>query len=95
MEKANQRPSYDWVITHVWSYLKHVSGPDESAEDMPQENAEAKGGERGYSPSVWCAERLPNNIRVVRPDELIWRVRMQHNPAQTKGLISKMPAASN
>jgi hypothetical protein len=80
-------PRYDWVIAHVWSYFKKSPGTDESAEDMPQEHAVAKGGVRGYSPAVWCAERLPANIRVISPEEMVWRVRMQHDPSQTKELI--------
>jgi hypothetical protein len=82
-----QLPRYDWVIDHVWSYFKPAPGTDEDAENMPQENAESKGGVRGYAPVTWCAERLPAGIRVVSPDELVWRIRMQHDPVQTKQLI--------
>jgi hypothetical protein len=82
-------PRYDWVIAHVWSYFKQAPGADENAEDMPQDDAAAKGGVRGYSPVLWCAERLPENIRVVTPEELAWRIRMKHNPAQTRELISQ------
>jgi hypothetical protein len=80
-------PRYDWVIAHVWSWFKHAPGSDDHAEDMPQENAPAQGGVRGYTPVTWSAARLPSNIRTVSPDELIWRIRMQHNPEQTKKLI--------
>jgi len=84
-----QLPRYDWVIDHVWSYFKRAPGGDESAENMPQEDAAAKGGVRGYSPATWCAERLPASIRVVSPEELVWRIRMQHDPQQTKKLIGQ------
>jgi putative glycoside hydrolase with GxGYxYP motif/GxGYxY motif-containing protein len=84
-----QLPHYDWVISHVWSFFKHTPGNDENAENMPQENAEAQGGVRGYSPVVWCAERLPSNIRVVNPEELVWRIRMKHDPSLTKKLMSE------
>jgi len=91
VEKAPpaQLPRYDWVIAHAWSYFKRASGNDENAEDMTQENAAAQGGVRGYSPVVWCAERLPAGVRVVSPEELAWRIRMQHNPSQTKRLMSQ------
>ena len=82
-----QLPRQDWVIAHVWSYFKHAPGTDENAEDMPQENAAAEGGFRGYSPVTWCAKRLPASVRVVSPEELVWRIRMKHDPAQTKELI--------
>jgi hypothetical protein len=84
-----QLPRYDWVIAHAWSYFKRVPGTDESAEDMPQENAADKGGVRGYSPVIWCGERLPAGIRIVSPEELAWRIRMKHDPAQTKRFMSR------
>ena len=84
-------PRYDWVIAHAWSWFKKSSGDDENAEDMPQENAAAQGGERGYAPVMWCAQRLPADIRIVGPEELIWRIRMKHNPQQTKELTEDWP----
>jgi hypothetical protein len=87
---SEKLPRYDWVIAHVWSYFKNAPGPDENAENMPQENAAANGGTRGYLPVTWCAERLPASIRIVSPDELAWRIRMQHNPSQTKHEISQL-----
>ena len=80
-------PRYDWGIAHVWSYFRHAPGADEDAENMEQEDAAAQGGSRGYTPVVWCAERLPESVRVVSPPELLWRIRMQHNPDQTNQLI--------
>jgi hypothetical protein len=84
-------PRYDWVIAHAWSWFKKSSGDDENAEDMPQENAAAQGGERGYAPVMWCVQRLPANIRIVGPEELIWRIRMKHNPRQTTELTEDWP----
>jgi hypothetical protein len=84
-------PRYDWVIAHVWSWFKKVPGPDENAENMPQEDAAAQGGVRGYTPVTWCAARLPSNIRIVSPEELIWRVRMRHDTEQTRRLIQEWP----
>lgn len=84
-----QLPRYDWVIAHAWSYFKPAPGADENAENMPQENAAANGGVRGYTPVVWCADRLPSGIRVVSPEELVWRIRMKHDPSQTRKLISQ------
>lgn len=77
-------PRYDWVITHAWSYFKNVPGDDENAENLPQANAANQNAVRGYQPVTWCVERLPTNLRVVRPEELIWRIRWQHDPDQTK-----------
>ena len=38
-------------------------------------------------PVTWCAERLPEEIRVVCPEELIWRIRFKHDPEQTRAVI--------
>jgi hypothetical protein len=83
-------PRYDWVIAHVWSYFKESPGTDENAEDMSQEDATKKNGVRGYSPVVWCAKRLPASIRVISPEEMVWRMRMKHDPAQTKEFMSQI-----
>ncbi len=82
----------DWVIVHAWSYFRRAAGDDENAENMPQENAASEGGIRGYTPAVWCAERLPKDIRVVTPEELCWRIRMRHDAASTKKLIESFQA---
>ncbi len=88
IQKKPTTPRYDWIITHAWSWFKKAPGPDENAENIPQQNAHAQGAERGYTPVTWCAERLPSNIRVVLPEELLWRLRMQHNPEETKKLLA-------
>jgi hypothetical protein len=84
-------PRNDWVNAHAWSWFKKAPGADENAEDMPQENAEAQGGARGYTLVTWCVERLPASIRAVGPEELVWRIRMQHNPEQTRKMIQDWP----
>jgi hypothetical protein len=84
----SQLPRYDWVIDHAWSWFRNSPSSDENAENMPQEDAQSHGGFRGYSPATWCAERLPADVHVVSPEDLVWRIRMKHNPAQTKKLIA-------
>jgi hypothetical protein len=63
-------PRYDWAIAHVWSYFRQAPGDDENTENLPQTDAPGHGGVRGYTPVTWCAERLPETIRVVDPEEL-------------------------
>jgi hypothetical protein len=82
-------PRYDWIIVHAWSFFKHAPGTDENAENMPQEQAPVEGGIRGYTPAVWCADRLPSSIRTIRPEELAWRIRMKHNAEQTRHVIAE------
>lgn len=83
------RQQLDWVITHAWSFFRHAPGPDEDAENMDQTDAAKYGGVRGYEPVGWCVDRLPTGIRVALPEELIWRIRMQHNPSQTQAAIAR------
>lgn len=82
-------PRYDWVVVHAWSYFRRAPGADEGAEDMPQAGAPGRGGVRGYAPATWCAERLPRDIRVVCPEELLWRLRMRHDAGQTAAAIHR------
>jgi len=91
--KPAELPRYDWVNTHAWSWFKKSPGGGEDSEDMPTavpqdlEHAEPLGGQRVYQPVTWCVERLPGDIRTVAPEELIWRIRMEHDPRQTRKLI--------
>jgi len=75
----------------IFSPLPFSAGADENAEDMPQQDAVARGGARGYTPVTWCVERLPASIRTVGPEELVWRIRMKHDPEQTRKLIQDWP----
>ena len=87
-------PRHEWGMIHVWSYFKSAPGSDEDAENFPPKkemsgNAsyEKLGGDRGLTPATWMTERLPDSVRVVAPEELAWRVRMQHDPVATQKLI--------
>lgn len=85
---AEEGPRFDWSIAHVWSYFRKAPGADELAEDMPQSDAPQNGGVRGITPVAWATDRLPNSIRVIAPEEMAWRIRMRHNPAQTRSAIA-------
>jgi hypothetical protein len=84
IQQAPAQPRNDWALAHAWSYFKHAT--NEAGQDLPQPDAPAHGGERGYTPVLWCAAALPPAIRVIPLEELPWRLRMTHNPAQTTQL---------
>jgi hypothetical protein len=98
---AAELPRYDWVACHVWSFFRHAPGNDEDAENLPKtprqsfperkKDAPRRGGISGYTPVTWCVERLPESICVVCPEELVWRIRMKHDPEQTRKLIEEFP----
>jgi hypothetical protein len=90
---AADLPRYDWVICHAWSYFKKSPGNDEAAEDLDIADGAQLGGKRGYSPAVWSAQRLPDSIRLISPPEMAWRLRMKHNPEQTRQLLSQLAVA--
>jgi hypothetical protein len=82
-------PRYDWVIANAWSYFREARGGDEEAENMPRAGVVNQAGVRGHAPVTWCAERLGKEIRVVGPEELIWRMRMKHDAEQTNAAIRR------
>ncbi|MBN1284420.1 MAG: twin-arginine translocation signal domain-containing protein [Anaerolineae bacterium] len=43
---------------------------------------------RGVTPVGWCIEQLDPVIKVVSPEELLWRVRMEYQPESTRRLIA-------
>ena len=90
MRQAQQQGQQDsdWTITHAWSYFTKADGTNEDAENMSQPGAENQGGIRGLSPVVWCTARInPKDCNITSAEEMIWRLRMQHNPQQTKELL--------
>lgn len=87
VEESGTEPRFDWAVVHAWSYFRRAEGTDEEAENMPQADAASKGGIRGYTPVTWCVQRLPKNVAVVGPEELVWRLRMKHDPETTRRFI--------
>lgn len=76
-------PAMSWTIVHAWS---RFTEPGYSAGNVANtEDAKRHGtGERGVTPVKWIADRLSPNTKVVSIEELLWRIRMQYYPADTK-----------
>jgi hypothetical protein len=72
------------VIVHAWSLFNDTgNADDELAENAPG------GTIRGASAAEMCARRLDKDKQeVVTMQELIWRIRMQHSPEQTKKYLN-------
>jgi hypothetical protein len=75
----------EWGMTHTWSGFKKIEGNDEKAEN---DNFMAPGTQSAVTPTGWCVERLDEDIKVITPEELLWRLRMEHNPADTQKAIN-------
>jgi len=70
-----------WTIVHTWSGFRKIDGNDEDAENSEFNAPEAKSA---VTPALWCVERLKQNVKVVTPDELVWRIRRRHDLDQTR-----------
>lgn len=68
--------TYSWTSVHAWSKFHNPSYPNN-----PNELA------TGVSPVKWTSEKLMDEVKVVSIEELLWRIRMEHNPEETKKLI--------
>ncbi len=85
-EDAEKKSSYNWTVVHAWSAFKQVQGDDENQQNGTYgDPAHAVGPE----PVKWIAEKLTDDIKVVTIEELLWLMRMEHNPAQTKKIINR------
>ncbi|TLX78462.1 hypothetical protein E9993_01925 [Labilibacter sediminis] len=75
-DKAEGKKSFSWTAVHAWSKFHNPAYPNN-----PDELA------AGVAPVKWTTEKMLQDINVVSIEELLWRIRMQHNPEQTKALI--------
>ncbi len=64
----------DWTIVHAWSDFENPANRNETA--------------GGVDPISWTIEQMNEEINIVSPDELLWRIRMKHNKEQTLDIIS-------
>jgi hypothetical protein len=87
-EAAEQEdPLLCYTIAHTWSGFKQIEGDDDKAENS---EFRAPGTEAAVTPARWCADRLGDDIRVVSPEELLWRIRMEHNPDAARRAIDRL-----
>lgn len=75
--KTDGKKSFSWTSVHAWSEFNNPNNPEELA--------------AGVSPIKWTAERLSDDITVVSIEELIWRLRMEHNAEETLKVINELP----
>ncbi|MBN2131758.1 MAG: hypothetical protein JW741_19820 [Sedimentisphaerales bacterium] len=73
--QARNERLHCWTVVHAWSRFERESDPTES--------------QAGPAPAAWCAQRLDKNVAVVSPEELLWRMRMKHDPEATKAIINR------
>lgn len=78
----SEKPTFSATSVHAWSHFTKT----ENAEDLTAENA-AGGTVFGVGSAVLCSDRLSSDVKVVNLEELIWQLRMNAYPAETKKLL--------
>ena len=70
---------FSLVVVHAWSSFLETQDDDPRAEDVPRDAPpEARARAQGTMPAIaWTARRLDPSIKVVTPEEMIWRLRHQ------------------
>lgn len=77
--------SLAWTIVHAWSrYAKDGQGAIADADNDDRQAA------RGVTAVEWCVERILPSTRIVSLEELLWRIRMKHDPDATRKIIDNL-----
>lgn len=74
--------SMGWTIVHAWSRFEK-NGEGDFTDIVKTE----KKGERGVTPVKWTSELVTPATTLVSIEELLWRIRMNHDPNETKNVI--------
>jgi hypothetical protein len=79
---STDKSTFSLVSVHAWSAFADIG----DSNDLTAENT--NGSYYGATPASWCMKRLNKNIKVVNTEELIWQLRMQTYPGETKNLLT-------
>jgi hypothetical protein len=80
---ADSTGALGWTIVHAWSrFGKEANG---SFTDVAKND---KKGERGVTPVKWTSELLTPSTTIVSIEELLWRIRMQHDNRETRAVLA-------
>ncbi|KAA2238968.1 hypothetical protein F0L74_22400 [Chitinophaga agrisoli] len=74
-------PAFSWTIVHAWSRFSDSTGHQGLIKGT-------KTGNRGVTPVRWTKDQIDHNTQLVSLEELLWRMRMQHNPTDTRKLLT-------
>ncbi len=83
---------FDWTVVHAWSRFKKAdTSTDKLAEEMEQTRPLPRDGvvRNAYEPTYWCVQRLAPHVRVVLPEELLWRIRLQLRTRETLAALAE------
>lgn len=80
--KNEKDKSFSLIAVHAWSNFKDIG----SSNDLIAENT--GGNNKGASAAKLCMNHLDDNYKVVSVQELIWRIRMNYRPEQTRKFLA-------
>lgn len=87
--RAATEPLHAWAIIHAWSTFNEAPL---DADDLAEEpDGERTGEAYGVTPVKWTVDRIGDHVNVVPPEEMVWRLRMQHDPETTRAIIRETP----
>lgn len=81
----------DWTIVHAWSRFRQAdTTTDLRAEEVDEADpTQAAAAKSGYEPVGWCIKRLQPHVRVVSPQELVWRTRLYLRTRETLEALAR------
>ena len=71
---AGKNRSLSWTSVHAWSRFENPLKPGNFS--------------TGVEPISWCIDLLNEQITIVSPEELLWRMRWEHDKDQTMTAIN-------
>lgn len=80
---TDDKSSFSWTIVHAWSNFR--KGAKNEIIDCKSAREDSQ---RGVTPLKWSKPLLNSDVKLVTIEELLWRLRMQNYPEQTKRIIS-------
>ncbi len=86
--------SFSLTSVHCWSHFQKGNPDDPKSQEIGKTKKEYRRNDHkgpcGLTPVKWGVEAIDPVVKVVSPEELIWHIRMDHNPEQTKKVIENM-----
>ena len=84
LKEQAKEETFSLISLHAWSAFGDTKNPT----DFLKEN---EGGiKRGAISAKYCTDYLDESFEIISVQELIWRIRMENDPTQTKSYLSKL-----
>ncbi len=79
-----ESPLADWTVVHTWSQFRDAPpGEDLLGEELPKGERPPKDALGTVAAIRQCIQRLDEDVAVVTPEEMLWRLRLAGRPKAT------------